>query len=47
MRDDDVRVASVLTRTSELSDELSATVAELVSLLTRHHTEAEEEADDE
>ena len=46
MRDDDERVASVLTRTSRLSDELSATVAELVTLLTRHHTEAEE-ADDE
>lgn len=41
MRDDDERVASVLTRASRLSDDLHMTVRELVELLTRHTTEAE------
>lgn len=44
MRDDDERVASVLTRTSRLSDELSRNVAELVRLLISH---TPPEADDD
>lgn len=44
MRDDDERVATVLSRTARLSDELSMTVAELVELLTRH---TDMEADDD
>lgn len=44
MRDDDERIATVLTHTSELSDELSLTVAELVELLTRR---TPPEADDD
>lgn len=43
MRDDDERVATVLTRASRLSDDLRETVAELVELLIRH---TEPEADD-